>query len=58
MFWLLSSICLFAPLEHRSHIYAAKRTSVLCGDAETWPVYIDSLVREWSTFDLAVGTLS
>ena len=58
MFWLVSSIFLFAPLDHRSHVYAAKRTSDLLGDTETWPAYIDSLVKEWSTFNLAVGTLS
>jgi hypothetical protein len=53
-FILLSVICFGAPLDQRKHINAAKRSSDLRGDLETWPAYVEQLVREWSTFNLAV----
>ena len=54
LFGLISTICFFAPIDQRKHIYSAKRNSALRGDVETWPAYIETLVREWSTFNLAV----
>ena len=55
-FWVLSCLCLSAPMRYRANIYAARRRAELCGDK--CPSYVDTLVREWSTYNLMVGTLS
>lgn len=56
-FTLISAIFLFAPLDQRMHIHAAKIHSDLRGDIDTWPTYVETLVREWSTFNLAVRSV-
>jgi hypothetical protein len=49
-FWftLISAIFLFAPLDQRMHIHTAKINSM----------YVETLVQEWSTFNLAVRYIS
>jgi len=39
------------------HIHTAKINSDLRGDLDTWPTYVETLVREWSTFNLAATVL-
>ena len=56
-FVLVSFLCFGVPFIHRRHINLAQRNSELRGDEKTWPTYIEGLVREWSTFNLAVRTL-
>jgi hypothetical protein len=55
-FTVLSFLCFGVPFIHRRHINLAQRNSELRGDEKTWPAYIEGLVREWSTFNLAVCT--
>lgn len=53
-FTLVSFFCFGSPFSHREHIAVARRNSEVRGDEKTWPAYIEDLVREWSTFNLAV----
>lgn len=55
--WFLSIswICFGVPFIHREHISLAQESSELRGDERTWPAYVESLVQEWSTFNLAVS---
>jgi hypothetical protein len=50
-----SYLCFGVPFIHRRHITLAQKNSELRGDEKTWPIYVDGLVREWSTFNLAVS---
>ncbi|KIM73504.1 hypothetical protein PILCRDRAFT_829091 [Piloderma croceum F 1598] len=56
-FMVLSFLCFGVSFIHRRHINVAQQNSELRGDQKTWPVYIESLVREWSTFNLAATVL-
>jgi len=55
-FNIISYFCFGVPFIHRRHITLAQKNSELRGDEKTWPIYIDSLVREWSTFNIAVSS--
>jgi len=57
LFTLISIICFFAPVDQRAHIRIAKKRSENRGDEETWPIYVETLVREWSTFNLGATVL-
>jgi len=56
-FRLISAIFFFAPVDQRTHIRIARKSSKNRGDVETWSVYVNSLVREWSTFNLGATVL-
>jgi len=55
VFKLISFFCFGAPTTHYGHIEASAKRAKLHGDIHIWPTYIQTLVSDWTTFNLAVS---
>ena len=56
-FKLISIICFGAPTTHWGHITVSAKRAKLHGDIHIWPTYVQTLVKDWTTFNLAVSSI-